>query len=73
MKSLILSFSCQSQETIHINLKNPVPIYILYFTNVIKNSELYFLEDIYEYDKIIAQNLVKKIKQIFLKSEHIYD
>jgi len=52
-----LNEALKSQETIHIILKQPVPVYILYFTNFVKGSDLYFLEDIYDYDKIIAKHL----------------
>ncbi|MCS7215485.1 MAG: L,D-transpeptidase family protein [Thermodesulfovibrio sp.] len=53
-----LKEALNSEQTVYINLKNSIPVYILYFTNIIKNSELYFLEDIYEYDKMIAKYLL---------------
>lgn len=49
----------KSEKTFYINLKNPVPIYILYFTTLVKDSDLYFFEDIYKYDKTIAKYLIK--------------
>ncbi len=49
----------KSEKTFYINLKNPVPIYILYFTNLVKDGELYFFDDIYGYDSIIAKHLLK--------------
>lgn len=45
----------QSEKTHHIILKNSIPVYILYFTNMVKNSELYFFEDLYGYDQMIKK------------------
>lgn len=49
----------KSEKTFYINLNNPVPIYILYFTNLVKDGELYFFDDIYGYDSLIAKHLLK--------------
>ncbi len=48
-----------SEKTFYINLKNPFPVYILYFTNIVRGSDLYFFEDIYGYDRTIAKYLLK--------------
>ncbi|MEN2995006.1 MAG: L,D-transpeptidase family protein [Thermodesulfovibrio sp.] len=53
-----LSEILKSEETVYITLKRPISVYIFYFTNLIKDSNLYFFEDIYGYDKIIAKYLI---------------
>ncbi len=48
-----------SEKTFYINLKNPIPVYILYFTTLVRDSKLYFFEDLYGYDQTIAKNFPK--------------
>lgn len=49
----------KSEKTSYITLKNPIPVYIFYFTTLVKDSELYFFEDLYGYDGTIAKHLQK--------------
>ncbi|MEJ5227099.1 MAG: L,D-transpeptidase family protein [Thermodesulfovibrio sp.] len=51
----------KADTTYHINLKTPIPVYILYFTTVVKSSELIFFDDIYDYDKIISSWITKGV------------
>lgn len=55
-----LKEALKTEETIYITLKQPIPVYIFYFTNLVKDSYLYFFEDIYGYDKMIANHIIKK-------------
>lgn len=49
----------RSGQTYTLTLKNPVPIYILYFTAFEREGKLHFREDIYGYDTILSRALQK--------------
>lgn len=51
----------QKETTYYINLKTPIPVYISYFTTVVKSSELIFFDDLYDYDKIISSWITRGI------------
>jgi murein L,D-transpeptidase YcbB/YkuD len=45
-------------ETIRVDLKNPIPVLILYSTAVVQeNGEIQFFDDIYEYDAALERAL----------------
>lgn len=52
-----LKEALKTEKTYYINLISPIPVYILYFTNIVKNSELYFYEDLYGYDELLGKFL----------------
>lgn len=52
-----LKEALKTEKTHYISLKNPIPVYILYFTTTVKNSELFFFEDLYGYDLIIKNSM----------------
>ncbi|MFN3870396.1 MAG: murein L,D-transpeptidase [Aquificaceae bacterium] len=47
----------KSRKTQTIKLKEPIPIYILYYTAFERDGKLHFREDLYGYDTILSQNL----------------
>lgn len=46
-------------QTYTLVLKNPIPIYLLYFTAFEKDGQLHFREDLYGYDTILSRALQK--------------
>jgi murein L,D-transpeptidase YcbB/YkuD len=47
----------QSDKTIYISINSPIPVYLVYFTTVVKKPYIYYLEDLYGYDQKIAKLL----------------
>lgn len=50
----------QSDKTIYISINSPIPVYLVYFTTVVKKPYIYYLEDLYGYDQKIAKLLKLK-------------
>ena len=49
------------EATLRVNLKEPIPVWILYGTAVVReDGEVHFLEDIYSHDAALERALEKQ-------------